>query len=183
MRPLYGVGEHSTNFFLFLNLDTVLSFSKFWKSKLLLLLKQYRNIFKITYENGRSIISIISSLTFSMYIKIITDTNNIISNPVQQTRDVVHWRSGSVNHSIRIQQHKLTQQHLIWTPTRLNYCTHVVKTKRGNYNVQGQKKGLRLITKEGKLKGKRKLNTISWNLRLIVSKGLKKLQRYVLGKR
>ena len=112
MRPLYGVGEHSTNFFLFLNLDTVLSFSKFWKSKLLLLLKQYRNIFKITYENGRSI-SIISSLTFSMYIKIITDTNNIIINPVQQTRDVVLWRSGSVNHSIRIQQHKLTQQHLL----------------------------------------------------------------------
>ena len=41
----------------------------------------------------------------------------------------------------RIQQHKLTQQHLIRSPTRLNYCTHAVKTKRGNYNVQDQKRG------------------------------------------
>ena len=36
---------------------------------------------------------------------------------------------------------------------------HAVRTKRGNYNVQDQKKGQRLITKEAKLKGKRKLNT------------------------
>ena len=63
MRPLYGVGEHSTNFFLFVNLDTVLSFSTFWKSELLLLLKQYRNIFKITYENGRSISIYLPTLT------------------------------------------------------------------------------------------------------------------------
>ena len=41
----------------------------------------------------------------------------------------------------RTQQHKLTQQHLIQSPTRLNYCTHAVKTKRGNYNVQDQKRG------------------------------------------
>ena len=40
----------------------------------------------------------------------------------------------------RIQQHKLNQQHLISTPTRLNYCTQAVKTKRGNYNVQDQKR-------------------------------------------
>ena len=37
------------------------------------------------------------------------------------------------------------------------YYTHAVKTKRGNYKI---KKGGRLITKEAKLKGKQKLNTI-----------------------
>ena len=88
MRPFYGLGEHITIFFsVSINLDTVLSFSKFWKSKLLLLLKQYRNIFKTTYENGRSI-SIISSLTFSKHIKIKTDTNfrklpNELNQPVK----------------------------------------------------------------------------------------------------
>ena len=107
----------------------------------------------------------------------------IVAYPVQRTRDVVHWRSGSVNQQYRIQQHKSTQQHLIWTPTRLNYCMHAVRTQRENYNVQDQKKGQRLITKEAKLKGKRKLNTISWNLRLILSKGQEKLQRYVTPKK
>jgi len=35
-----------------------------------------------------------------------------------------------------------------------------VKTKRRNYNVQEQRRGLRLIAKEAELKEKRKLNTI-----------------------
>ena len=48
---------------------------------------------------------------------------------------------GKCQPQYRIQQHKLTQQHLIRSPTRLNYCTHAVKTKRGNYNVQDQKRG------------------------------------------
>ena len=48
---------------------------------------------------------------------------------------------GKCQPQYRIQQHKLTQQHLIRLPTRLNYCTHAVKTKRGNYNVQDQKGG------------------------------------------
>ena len=40
------------------------------------------------------------------------------------------------------------------------YCTHAMKTKRRNYNVQEQRRGLRLIAKEAKLKEKQKLNTI-----------------------
>ena len=63
-----------------------------------------------------------------------------VAYPVQRTRDVLHWGSGSVNHSIEFQQ-KLTQQRLIRTPTRLNFCPDAVKTKRGNYNVGDQKMG------------------------------------------
>ena len=35
--------------------------------------------------------------------------------------------------------------------------------------------------KTSEVEKKRKLNTISWNLRLIVSTSLEKLQRYVIG--
>ena len=48
---------------------------------------------------------------------------------------------GKCQPQYRIQQHKLTQEHLIRSPTRPNYCTHTVKTKRGNYNVQDEKGG------------------------------------------
>ena len=47
----------------------------------------------------------------------------------------------AVNHSVECNnEHKLTQQCLIRSPTRLDYCTHAVKTKRGNYNVRDQKR-------------------------------------------
>lgn len=91
---------------------------------------------------------------------------------------------GKCQPQYRTQQHKLTQQRLIWTPTRLNYCTHAVKTKRGNYNARDQKKkGAKTNHKRNKLKAKRKLHIIGWNLRLILFKGLKKLQRYVTPKK
>ena len=35
-----------------------------------------------------------------------------------------------------------------------------MKTERGNYNEQDQKRDIRLITKEAKLKEKQKLNTV-----------------------
>ena len=48
---------------------------------------------------------------------------------------------GKYQPQYRNQQRNFTQQHFIWSPARLNYCTHPVKTKRGNYNVQDQKRG------------------------------------------
>ena len=89
---------------------------------------------------------------------------------------------GKCQPQYRIQQHTLTQQRLIWTPTRLNYCTHAVKTKRGNYNVRDQKRG-KTNHKRSKIESKTKTNTIGRNLRLILSKGLEKLQRYVTPKK
>ena len=61
------------------------------------------------------------------------------------------------------------QEYLNLNTDSSEYCTHAVKTKKGNYNVQGQKKERRLIAKDVNLQGKRKVNTVGWNLRLILS--------------
>ena len=49
-----------------------------------------------------------------------------------------------------------------------DYHTHAVETKRGNCNVQ-DKKLAETNYKTSEVGKKRKLNTISWNLRLILS--------------
>ena len=64
-----------------------------------------------------------------------------VAYPVQRTWGVVHWRSGSVNHSINsTAQVDSTAFNRITNSSELLY-TCGSKTKRGNYHVQGQKGG------------------------------------------
>ena len=72
----------------------------------------------------------------------------------------------------------------LWVRDSLHSSCRVAHENwKGKLQCTRSRRRLRLITKEAKLKGKRKLNTISWNLRLILSKGLKKLQRYLTPKK
>ena len=99
----------------------------------------------------------------------------ILLGVVAQSFKLVKLKSPTPNLSFVI-----TSSHP-YVPIKIRY-TRGGKLK-GEITMYEIKKGLRLISKEVKLKGKRKLNTISWNLRLILSKGLKKLQRYVSSKK
>ena len=56
---------------------------------------------------------------------------------------------GNCQPQYRIQQHKLTQQHLISSPTRLNYCTHRWKLK-GEITMYKVKKGAKTNYKRSK---------------------------------